>query len=289
VASFAAASLEAHGQPGGEELRALVFLTIAITVVVLGGLGPLVARILRVRAPERDAFVLLGADEVGLALAAELRAGGRNVVFLDSNPDHCRMAQERGWPVVFGNALEERTFARARPEQALAVVGTTPNETVNSLFVREARERFSVPQAYVALEGGQAGVPRRLLERDRIHALFDGEKDVERWNVRFRHRLAEVVHCRWKPPPEPAEEADASVPPAPAVEDLFLVLTLERGGRVEPMHDALELREGDAAAIALHVERRDEALAALAALGWQPPEEPTSGAGSEGAPASSGA
>ncbi len=270
VASFAAASLEAHGQPGGAELRALVFLTIAVTVVLLGGLGPLVARLLGVRAPERDAFVVLGADEVGLALADELRAGGRTVVFLDSNPDHCRMAQERGWPVVFGNALEERTLARARPEQAVAVVGTTPNETVNSLFVREARQRFRVPDAYVALEGGAAGVPRRLLERDRIRALFDGEKDVERWNVRFRHRLAEVGHFEW----QPASEGDESGSPAvPAGDDLFLILTLERGGRVEPMHDSLEPREGDRAAVAVFVERRDDSLAALAARGWHPAPE----------------
>jgi NhaP-type Na+/H+ or K+/H+ antiporter len=269
VASFAAASLEAHGQSGGPELRALVFLTIAITVVVLGGLGPLVARVLDVRAPERDAFLLLGADAVGLALAEELRGGSRRVVFLDSNPDHCRRAEEQGWPVVFGNALEERTLARARPEQALAVVGVTANETVNSLFVREARERFSVPQAYVALEGGNAGVPRRLLERERIRALFDGEKEVERWNVRFRHRLAEVERFRWAPLPEPSGPEGGSQEQLPA-DDLYLILTVERGGRVELMHDHLEPREGDLAAIALHVERRDQALAALASLGWRP-------------------
>jgi NhaP-type Na+/H+ or K+/H+ antiporter len=265
VASFAAASLEAHGQPGGAELRALVFLTIALTVVVLGGLGPVVARLLGVRAPERDAMLILGADEVGLALAEELRAGGRRVVFLDSNPDHCRMAQDRGWPVVFGNALEERTLARARPEQARAVIGTTPNETVNSLFVREARERFRVPEAYVALEGGEAGVPRRLLERDRIRALFDGEKDVERWNVRFRHRLAEMGRFEWRPA---AEGGKPGASPPPAADDLFLIVALERGGRVEPMHDAVEPRDGDRAAVAVFVERREDAILALAARGW---------------------
>jgi NhaP-type Na+/H+ or K+/H+ antiporter len=271
VASFAAASLEAHGQPGGAELRALVFLTIAITVVVLGGLGPLVARMLDVRAPERDAILILGADEVGRALAEELRAGGRNVVFLDSNPDHCRIAQERGWTVVFGNALEERTLARARPERALAVVGVTANETVNSLFVREARELFDVPQAYAALESGHGGVPRRLLERERIFALFDGEKDIERWTVRFRHRLVEVERFRWSAPLGDPELAAAS-PAQPSVDDLYVILTIERGGLIELMHDQIAPREGDAAAVAVHGERREDALEALAALGWHPDE-----------------
>jgi NhaP-type Na+/H+ or K+/H+ antiporter len=268
VASFGAAALEESGQPGGEAVRALVFLTIAITVVVLGGLGGAVARLLGVRAPDRDSVLVLGADRLGFALAEELRRGGARVLFLDSNPEHCRQAEERGWPVVFGNALEERTLARARPEQAVAVVGATANETVNSLFVREARERFRVPQGYVALEGGQAGVPRPVLDRHGIRALFDGSKDVERWNVRFRHGLAELGRFRYAPAPDAAPLASE-----PA-EDSFVILVVRRGERVEAMHDAFELRPGDAAVAALHVEQREPALRALAARGFVPDPDP---------------
>jgi NhaP-type Na+/H+ or K+/H+ antiporter len=262
VASLGAAALEARGQSGGEALRALVFLTIAVTVVVLGGLGPLVARLLRVRAPERDGVLVLGADRVGLALAEELRRSGRNVTLLDANPDHCGEAEEGGWPVVFGNALEERTLARARPELALAVVGVTSNETVNHLFAREAIERFGVPRAYVALESGRAGLPRTLLERHGIQVLFDGPRDVERWNVRFRHGLVERARFRFEP------VAPDGPPPASSANDPYLILTLERAGRVELMHQDLPLRAGDEAAVALLIERGDEALASLAALGW---------------------
>jgi NhaP-type Na+/H+ or K+/H+ antiporter len=262
IASLGAAALEARGQPGGEALRALVFLTIAVTVVVLGGLGGLVTRLLGVRAPERDGVLVLGADRVGLALAEELRRSGRNPTLLDANPDHCREAEEGGWPVVFGNALEERTLARARPELALAVLGVTSNETVNHLFAREAIERFGVPHAYVALESGGAGLPRALLARHGIQVLFDGPRDVERWNVRFRHGLVELARFRFEP------AAPGAPAPAPSVNDPYLILTLERSGRVEPMHQGLAPRAGDAATVALLVERRDEALASLAALGW---------------------
>jgi NhaP-type Na+/H+ or K+/H+ antiporter len=266
IASLGAAALDARGQPGGEALRALVFLTIAVTVVVLGGLGPLVARLLRVRAPGREGVLVLGADRVGLALAGELRRSGRSVTLLDANPDHCREAEEGGWPVVFGNALEERTLARARPELALAVVGVTSNETVNHLFAREALERFGVPQAYVALESGGTGLPRALLERHGIRILFDGPRDVERWNVRFRHDLVELARLRFGPVAAAAQAATSSAG------DPHLILTVERGGRVEPMHQGFAARAGDEASVALLVERRDEALAALAALGWTPVE-----------------
>lgn len=82
-----------------------------MTIVELGGLGGVVARVLRVRAPERNGVLVLGADRVGLALATELRRRGRDVTLLDANPDRCREAEVSGWPVVFGNALEERTLA----------------------------------------------------------------------------------------------------------------------------------------------------------------------------------
>jgi NhaP-type Na+/H+ or K+/H+ antiporter len=264
IASFGAASLDAHGQPGGEALRALVFLTIALSVVVLGGLGGLVARLLGVRAPEPDAILLLGADQVGRALARELDAGGRRVVFLDSNPEHCRLAEEDGWPVVFGNALQESTLARARPEQAGAVVAATSNERVNSLFVREAQDQFRIPRAYVAREGLRTGVPREALERQGIRTLFDGPKDLERWNVRFRHGLAAVERFCF----DGAPETPAAGATAPAG-DPFLVLAVRRDARVEPMHEDFEPRPGDEAAVALDAEHRDEARAALAARGWK--------------------
>ena len=57
-----------------------------------------------------------------LALARELEAGGRPVIFLDSNPQNCRLAEEAGFPVVFGNALQERTLQRARFEGEHTVV-----------------------------------------------------------------------------------------------------------------------------------------------------------------------
>jgi hypothetical protein len=261
VASLGAAALEARGQPGGEALRALVFLTIAVTVVVLGGLGGLVARLLRVRAPERNGVLVLGADRVGLALAEELRENGRSVTLLDANADHCREAEERGWPVIFGNALEERTLARARPEQALVAIGVTSNETVNHLFAREATERFRVPQAFVALERG-TDLPRELLARHGIHVLFDGPRDVERWNVRFRHGLVELARFRRE------AAATAAPPAAPATNDPYLILTVVRAGRVEPMRQGLETRPGDEATVALLAERREDACTALAALGW---------------------
>src|SRR5690606_5412643 len=163
VASLFAGALEQAGVEGGRELRALVFLVVATTVLVQGATAWLVAGALGVRLPARDAIAVLGANELALALAGVLRDGGRRVVLLDANPQHCRAAEGRGFAVVFGNALDERTGARARLEQAALALGVTPNGEVNSLFAREAREVFGVPATAIAVGRGK-GVGDALLQ-----------------------------------------------------------------------------------------------------------------------------
>ena len=124
VASVVAGALESNGLEGGAELRALVFLTIAATVLLAGLTAGPVARLLKLRLPGRETVAILGAQGLGLALARALREAGTPVVLLDSNPQNCRRAEEEGLPVVFGNALEERTLQRARFEVVgAAVVG----------------------------------------------------------------------------------------------------------------------------------------------------------------------
>jgi hypothetical protein len=272
VASLAAVLMEAGKLEGGVELRALVFLTIAITVVVQGGSAPLVARLLDVRAPARSNVAILGAEDLALALGEELRPENGDVVFVDANPGHCASAEERGFVAVFGNALDERVLARARLERCRAAIGLTANDEVNSLFAREAREDFSVPDTYVALARGERGVTPRILEKQGSRLLFDGPKDVERWNVRFRHAMAEVRRFGFRAVEE--EPDDSGELAASSDADPFLFLALERSAGREPMYAAYAPKQGDVARVAIYRTEQDDALASLARLGWVPAADP---------------
>ncbi len=270
IASLFAAVMDSSGLDGGREFRALVFLTIAATVVFQGGTAPLVGRLLGVRAPGRENLVILGAEEFGFALAEALDDGRGQVLFVDSSPGHCRMAEERGFGVVYGNALQHRTLVRARMEQARAVLGLTANDEVNALFAREAHDDFDVPETYVALSSEAGTVGSRILEKQESRVLFDGPKEVERWNVRFRHGQAEVRRLRFTGVPEAPAPAEA--PPnglRRARVDSFAILAVERGARRLPMHPGLEPRSDDVAWVAIHGDERDAALETLASLGWQ--------------------
>jgi Trk K+ transport system NAD-binding subunit len=276
VASLAAVILEESGIVGGAEIRALVFLTIAFTVVVQGGTGALVARMLGVRTPGRDTLVILGAEELGFAVGELLRENGGHVIFADSNPGHCRAAQERGFSVVYGNALELRTLARMRLERARAVFGLTANNEVNSLFAGEARDEFGVRDSYVAVNPSSSEVTSRIVEKQESRVLFDGPKDVERWHVRFRHGDAAVRMYRQRDPARAPEAADDAPRPgesrSTAVDgpEPFIVLAVRRGERWEPMSQSLEIEAGETSAVAIYLPAEQTAREALARKGWLP-------------------
>jgi hypothetical protein len=273
VASLVAGSLESHGMQGSVELRALVFLTIAATVVLAGFTAAPLASRLDLRLPGRDSVAILGAEGLGLALARELREAGTPVVFLDSNPQTCRMAEEAGFPVVFGNAMEERTLRRARFESVGTAMALTPNQTVNSAFVSRARDLFRVPRALVAVERVDTGLASELIKSEQAEVAFEGPHDLERWGVRTRRDEVVIEHRVFSPPQLHEEEPAGAPEGRPVGGERFAILALRRDGKTLPMCMGLEPREGDVAAIAVYLPDREEADRLLGELGWRPAGE----------------
>ena len=270
VASVTATALEAQGMSGGPELRALVFMCIAGTVLLAGLTGGPMATLLRVRLPGRDSVAILGAQGLGIELAIQLRSGGISVVFLDANPVNCRRAEEAGFQVIYGDALQERTLQRARFESVGTAIGLTPNQMLNSIFASRARQHFGVPHGYVAAINPETGLAPELVERNEIVVLFDGPHDVERWDVRSRHEELEVEHWQYggEPAADTSDQNDEKS--APDVGEQLVILSIRRGDRVMPMHARLKLEVGDIAAVAIHREEREAAEQIMTALGWTP-------------------
>jgi Trk K+ transport system NAD-binding subunit len=276
VASVTATALESQGMAGGPELRAMVFLCIAGTVLLAGLTGAPMAALLKVKLPGRDVVAILGAQGLGLELAIQLRNGGISVIFLDANPWNCRRAEESGFQVIYGDALQERTLQRARFENVGSALGLTPNQMLNSLFASRAREYFGVPHGYVAVSDPEAGLAPELVEREQVVVLFDGPHDVERWDVRARHDELEVDTWVYGGEPERDVSADEGGESAPPAGERFVILTIQRGKKVMPMHAGLSLEVGDVAAVAVHRDERESAEEILAARGWAPGQPPAS-------------
>ena len=262
IASLFAAILDSEGIAGASEFQALVFLTIAVTVILQGGTAPILARVLDLRLPVRDSYVILGAEDLSFSLANCLSQKGQRVIFVDSNPNHCRAAQERGYQVVYGNALAFTTLSRARLERAYAALGITSNDEVNSMFAREASDDFDVRRTFVARSREQSSVRDRLLEKQGSHALFDAPTDVDRWNVRFRHSSASVRRILYM---GLKEDIEASTPGST---DGYVMLTVERDDSIEPMFEGFEAREGDRVNVAIHEPEIESVIQHLNQKGW---------------------
>jgi len=272
VASVTATALESQGMAGGPELRAMVFLCIAGTVLLAGLTGAPMAALLKVKLPGREVVAILGAQGLGLELAIQLRNGGIPVIFLEANPWNCRRAEESGFQVIYGDALQERTLQRARFENVGSAVGLTSNQMLNSLFASRAREYFGVPRGYVSAIDPEAGLAPELVERKEVVVLFDGPHDVERWDVRSRHGELEVDYWVYGGEPEQDASADEGGEPTPKAGERFVILSIQRGKKVMLMHAGLSLEVGDVAAVAIHRDERESAEEILAAWGWTPGE-----------------
>ena len=289
VASLVAQQLASAGIAGGVELRALVFLVIAITVTVQGLTGGLVASFLKVR-QERGGYVFLGANCLARYLATSLKKAGHEVVLLDTSPDHCRAAEAVGLRVLFGNGLDENMLLKARADNRLGCVALTPNEEVNFLFAGRVLDSFRGPEVYVALESFVDGVTEKMVVDRHAHVLFGAEQDIELWATRLRRGVISFERWSW---PAVGTEKPATIRQAPS--NLLLPLLGYRGELPLLVSDQYVGKKGDVLEIAILTEMRAEAAAWLEQAGWRHlpgrPEAATAlyGAGEEPAVGGDGA
>ncbi len=273
IASLTSATMNNMGIDGGDDLRALVFLTIASTVFLAGlTAGPL-AMLLGIRLPGRDHIAILGARGLGLLLGEEFRKYKRTVVFLDSDPKLCEQAEAAGFRVVFGNALEERTLLRARFELVGTVIGVTSNNHLNSSFVSQAKKLFKVPKSYIAVDKLKEELTPDYIRGQGEDVLFEGPHDTERWDVRFRHKDLAVELFSFFPimKGERSENRTEQEKQTKALKnsEQFVMLTVERGELIFPMSLGFKAKEGDIASVAIYMPERDTALQMLLELGWR--------------------
>ena len=264
VASFFAQRLDQSGIPGGAGIQAMVFLVIAITVVVQGLSGGLVARLLAVRRKANTGYAILGANELGRVLGRALREGEEEVLFLDSSADATRAAKENNFRVVFGNALEERTRQRAGLDAVAACIGMTQNEEVNLLFIRRVREEFKIPRLMAVLEGH---ITEKIIREARATVLFGIPTDVDLWSLRLRRGIASV--SRWKCLVDESSLWSENVSLPKNIVNAHVPVAVRRNGKVFPMEKGICFGKGDELYLAIFHEKKNDVVAWMHEQGWE--------------------
>jgi len=282
VSSLFAQELTAAGIEGGNALRALVFLVIAATVLIQGLSGAFLARALGLRRPTNAGFLVLGANPLGLALGEVFRAGGQEVIFIDSSPDASHAAEAAGFRVLFGSALVESMLIRAEIDTRAGCLAVTANDEVNLLFGKKAREEFKVPQVWIALRRGHQGVTPAMVEQIGARVLFAEPRNLDLWMVRLERQIGQ--HQRWFRKRAGDQSAIEEIGSPPDPDSVMLPLAVLRGHSVLPFVADLNFKRKDQLHVIINEERRDEAEAWLFQMGWEPWQDRESAEAENGEP-----
>jgi len=268
IGSLFADRLADAGIPGGEELKALVFLVIAGTVVLQGASASTVAGWLGLRRPSNQGYAILGANAFARLFARRLKAGGHDVIMMDANQDSTEKAQAEGLSVVFGNALEERAMLSAQLESRRGIVGLLANPAQNLLFAQAGRDEGGAPQAWVAVQRGPGVPDENAVTESGTHLLFGEAQDLELWSVRIRRELTRLEVWEWEKTKEGSAESDWRIPRESR--NQLLPFFLVRGGQLHLIDETTRLKTGDRVEWLILVEAAESAHAHLVEQGWRP-------------------
>ena len=178
VASLFAILLTQRGINGGDSIKALVFLTIILTVVLQGLTAGFVARWLQITSTEATGAVIVGCNPLSLLIARLLQEGGESVVMIDTDPEACQQAEQQNIRVFLSSALDTRVLEEA----GLASMGTflamTSNGEVNSVIAQRASEEFQPPRVLAVFpRDPQAGAIG-----SKINQAFISDLPIKTWN-----------------------------------------------------------------------------------------------------------
>ena len=151
VASLFAILLTERGINGGDSIKALVFLTIIMTVFVQGLTARSVAKFLGITQADATGVVIVGCNPVGRLVGRLFNQQGESVVMFDTDEEACELARQDGLRVYLSSALD----AELLDEAGLSSIGTflalTTNGEVNSVVAERAAEEFQPPRVLAIL------------------------------------------------------------------------------------------------------------------------------------------
>ncbi|MEO1387398.1 MAG: cation:proton antiporter [Cyanobacteria bacterium J06634_6] len=151
VASLFAILLTERGINGGDSIKALVFLTIIMTVFAQGLTARSLAQFLGVTSGSATGVVIVGCNPLGLTIGRLFKNWGESVVIIDTDRAACEKAEAEGFEVYIGSAMNEEILEVA----GLSMIGTflaiTSNSEVNSVIAERAQEEFQPPRVFAVL------------------------------------------------------------------------------------------------------------------------------------------
>jgi NhaP-type Na+/H+ or K+/H+ antiporter len=150
VASLFAILLTQQGINGGDSIKALVFLTIVMTVLIGGLTARWVAHWLKITSSQATGAVIIGCNPLTRAIARLFQEAGETVVLIDTDPEACQQAEAEGLAVFQSSGLDPEVLEEAGIVSMGTFMALTSNGEVNLILAQRALEEFQPPRVFAA-------------------------------------------------------------------------------------------------------------------------------------------
>jgi len=151
IASIAGIKLSAAGVENAHAIETLVFMLISVTVLLQGMSATWVAEKLKIVKKGDGNIIILGVNNISLAIAEKWRDDKTDVIFIDSNKKNCKLAEQKGFPCSEGNGLEPVTYSSILMDNYTSALATSENNEINVLFCSFLKENFGIEHLYTIL------------------------------------------------------------------------------------------------------------------------------------------
>ncbi|MBD2084044.1 cation:proton antiporter [Coleofasciculus sp. FACHB-542] len=177
VASLFAIFLTQRGINGGDSIKALVFLTIILTVFLQGLTARWVAHWLQINLQEATGAVIIGCNPLSRLIARLFQEQGESVVLIDTDPEACQKAEQENLRVFLSSGLDTEVLEEAGLDSMGTFLAMTNNGEVNLVLAQRASEEFRPPRVLAVFP--QANTPTN---NSKVHQAFIPNLSIKNWN-----------------------------------------------------------------------------------------------------------
>ena len=180
VASLFAILLTQRGINGGDSIKALVFLTIMMTVFLQGLTARWVANLLQLnRHSGATGAVIVGCNPLSRLIARLFQERGESVVLIDTDPEACEKAEQENLRVIQSSGLDIKVLEEAGLDSMGTFLAMTSNGEVNSVLAQRAVEEFQPPRVLAVFpRDSQDNSPAK----GKVNQAFIPQLPIKAWN-----------------------------------------------------------------------------------------------------------
>ncbi len=182
VSSLFAIILTQRGINGGDSIKALVFLTIIVTVVAQGLTARWVANGLGITSSAATGAVLVGSNPMSRLIGRLFQEQGESVVMIDTNAEACEQAKQEGLRVYQSSALDTSVLEEAGLESIGTFLSMTNNGEVNLVLAQRAAEEFHPPRVLAIFPRDPQAKPSN---NETVQQAFVADISIKQWNQRL--------------------------------------------------------------------------------------------------------